>query len=222
MTIVIRSIFLLLLIIPASWKEIGERNRALATAARAFKTADYEESVRQHLALSSEHGINEPALRFNLALSYQNNGQEEEAGKNYETLINTSDRKIASYAANQRGVLIGRDKEYREALNFFKTALIRNPDNEVARYNFELLSRWLEQNEDEQDQEDNQDQDPDQIQPSNYAKRMKAQADALVDQFRFGQALDVMNRALEIDETVAYYQNFMNYLNDVTEIDQQQ
>ncbi len=221
MTIAMRSILLLLLIIPASWKEIGERNSALAEAARAFKTADYEESVRRHLALSSEFGINDPALRFNLALSYQNNGQEEEAGKNYEPLINTSDRKIASYAANQSGVLTGREKEYRQALNYFKTALIRNPDNEVARYNYELLSRWLEQNEDEQEQEDSEDQDQDQIEPSNYAKRMKAQADALVDQFRFGQALDVMNRALEIDETVAYYQSFMNYLNDVTEIDQQ-
>ncbi|WP_114751228.1 hypothetical protein [Pleomorphovibrio marinus] len=210
----------ILLIIPNSWKEIGERNKALREAERAFKTADFENSVRQHLALSTEFGMDDPALRFNLALSYQNNGQEEEAGKNYETLIRSRDSKIASFAANQSGVLAGNDREYKQALNYFKTSLIRNPDNEVARYNYELLSRWLEENEDEQEQDESEDQDK--MEPSNYAKRMKAQADAMVDQFRFEQALDIMNRALEIDETVAYYEGFINHLNDVKEINQQQ
>lgn len=213
----------ILLIIPNSWKEIGERNKTLREAERAFKTADFETSVRQHLTLTTEFGMDDPALRFNLALSYQNNGQEEEAGKNYETLIRSSDSKIASFSGNQSGVLAGNEREYKQALNYFKTSLIRNPDNDVARYNYELLSRWLEENEDEQEQDESEDQeDQDKIEPSNYAKRMKAQADALVDQFRFEQALDIMNRALEIDETVAYYEGFINHLNDVKEINQQQ
>ncbi|MFC4874610.1 tetratricopeptide repeat protein [Negadavirga shengliensis] len=212
-----KYILVVLLFLPSSWKQIAQKNQTIREAERAYAETDFEASVRQHLALISEHDMNTPQARFNLALSYQNNGQEEEAKKTYEELIRASHPHIPSFAANQHGVLLGRDEAYREALSYFKTALLKNPDNEVARYNYELLARWLEQNQDEQ-QDEKSDQE-DSIQPSNYAKRMKAQADEMVDQFRFREALEIMNRALEIDETVSYYQGFINNLGDINEID---
>lgn len=218
MVLFVRVLLFTLLLIPASWKKIGERNRAIVEASEAYASTDFEESVRQHLNLISFHELTGPDVRFNLALSYQYNGQEEDAIKSYTELVSSSNRTLASFAANQIGVLEGRESNYKEALAYFKTSLIKDPTNEMARYNYELLSRWLEENEDEKDKEQQEDQDK--MEPSNYAKRMKAQADGLVDQFRFGEALELMQKALEIDETVSYYQGFMNNLNDIKEIDE--
>jgi tetratricopeptide (TPR) repeat protein len=216
-----KILLVMLVLIPSSWKRIGEENNAINRAEKAYMSVDFELSVREHLSLVTEYGINTAETKFNLALSYQNNGQEEEAKKTYEEVIRSGNKVLASFASNQIGVLEGRENNHKDALAYFKTALIRNPDNEIARYNYELLSRWLEENEEDSDKEEKEQEDQDKIEPSNYAKRMKAQADEFVDQYRFKDALETMQRALEIDETVAYYQNFIQYLTDVEEINNQ-
>ncbi|WP_158859914.1 tetratricopeptide repeat protein [Lunatibacter salilacus] len=213
-----RTLVVVFLLIPTSWKKIGAKNSAIYEAEQAYIATDFEQSVRQHLGLIADHELRTPEVKFNLALSYQNNGQEEEAKKTYEEVIRSENKTLASFSANQVGVLEGRENNHKDALAYFKSALIQNPDNEMARYNYELLSRWLEENEEEKDKEEKDQEDQDKIEPSNYAKRMKAKADEFVDQYRFDEALETMQRALEIDETVAYYQNFIQYLSDVKEI----
>ncbi|SHN29689.1 Tetratricopeptide repeat-containing protein [Cyclobacterium lianum] len=212
-----RYLLWILLFLPADWKKIAATNAAIEAAERSFKETDFENSIRNHLSLLEEHGMSQAEVRFNLALSYQNNGQEEDAKKTYAPLANAAGNEIPSYAANQQGVLLGDEQKYQEALSYFKTALLKNPENQQARYNYELLSRWLEGNEEQQENEEDR-EDEDQIKPSNYAKRMKAQADEMVDRFQFGEAQEVMEKALEIDETVAYYQKFMDHLTDINEI----
>ncbi|HSJ69009.1 MAG TPA: hypothetical protein VK921_15095 [Anditalea sp.] len=212
------TVFLLLMFIPASWQRIAKKNSAIERAEKAYKSSDFENSIRGHLLLLSDFDLSTPEVNFNLGLSYQLNGQEAEAQRTYAELVNTSNTNIGSYAANQNGTISAREEKYEEALQSFRTALIKNPDNEVARYNYEMLARWLDKNKDQQDQDQEDQNEDDQLQPSNYAKRMKAQADQMVDQFNFAEALNIMNRALEIDETVSYYQEFINNLNDINEI----
>ncbi|MEX0883503.1 MAG: hypothetical protein WDZ72_08530 [Cyclobacteriaceae bacterium] len=216
-----RYLIWILMFLPTGWSKIADTNRAIQRASASYQETDFENAVRDHLNLIEDYDLNTPSVRFNLALSYQNNGQEEEAKKNYELLIDANHPQVPSFAANQQGVLLGKEQAYKDALGYFKTALLKNPGNEAARYNYELLSRWLEQNDSEQDEEEKQDEE-DKIEPSNYAKRMKAQADELVDRFQFTQALEIMNRALEIDETVSYYEGFMNNLGEINEIDEMQ
>lgn len=213
-----RTFLFILLLLPVSWKRIAEKNRAIEEAERAYAETQYEDAVRQHLALIDDYQMTDPKVNFNLALSYQHNGQEADAQKTYGTLLNSSERFIPSFAANQIGVLQGNEEEYQEALASFKLALIKNPENDYARYNYELLARWLENKKDDQEKEKSDEDDT--MQPSNYAKRMKAQADELVDQFRFREALDVLTNALEIDETVSYYEGFMNNLGEINEINE--
>ncbi|WP_157231610.1 hypothetical protein [Cecembia lonarensis] len=159
---VFRLIFSLLLLIPASWTDIGKKNRAIKEAARSYAETDYEQSVERHLALSTDFGINTPTSNFNLALSYHYNGQLEEAQRTYQQLQSTDNKLIASFAANQNGILLAQQNQFEEALSAFKFSLIKDPTNEQARYNYELLSRWLEENPDRQEQQDDQGEDQDQ------------------------------------------------------------
>lgn len=217
MTQAFSTILIILLLIPSSWTRIAEENQAIEQAERAFKSAEFDNSVRAHLVLLNDFDIRTPQVNFNLGLSYQLNGQEAEAQRTYTEIVNSPAYKIASYSSNQNGVIYGREDKYQEALQSFRLALIRNPENDVARYNYEMLARWLDKNKDQQE-EDKKPED-DQLQPSNYAKRMKAEADRMVDQFNFTEALNIMNRAMEIDETVSYYQEFIGNLTDVNEIE---
>ncbi len=147
-----------MLLIPNSWTEISRKNAAIKVAAESYGRADYEASVANHLILKNDLGINSPYSNYNLALSYHYNEQLEEAQQAYISLLNAQDKILASFASNQNGLILGNQKKYEEALQAFKFALIKDPLNESARYNFELLSRWLEENPEEKEQQDDQDQ----------------------------------------------------------------
>jgi tetratricopeptide (TPR) repeat protein len=148
MILMSRILLFLILFIPASWTATTRKNAAIKAASRDYAEANYEASVASHLRLSTDFGINSPNSSYNLALSYHYNNQLEEAQAAYLGLIGSANPIIASFASNQNGTILGKQEKYKDALEAFKFALIKDPLNEPARYNYELLSRWLEENED--------------------------------------------------------------------------
>jgi tetratricopeptide (TPR) repeat protein len=205
----------LFLLIPASWTQVSRLNSAIDLAAESYAKTEYEQSIINHQILIDEFGQSSPALLYNLGLSNQYAEKLDEAAAFYDQASITSDKILASFAFNQGGVLLGNKKEYEPALSKFKSALIQDPTNEVARHNYELLARWLQRDQERKDQDENKPE------PSDFARRKKAEADRLVEQFRFKDALNLMNEALQQDETVAAYQDFITSLQEITEIDEQ-
>ncbi|MDN3604693.1 hypothetical protein [Belliella kenyensis] len=138
-------------------------NKAIKTAKESYASAAYEKSVADHLILMSDFEIDSPEVQFNLGLSYMNNDQREEAQRTFTTLISSANKYIASFSFNHNGILLAQDQQYEEALEAFKFSLIKDPSNEAARYNYELLARWLEENPDQnqQDQEGENDENQD-------------------------------------------------------------
>lgn len=206
--------FALFLLIPASWTKVSRLNSAIDQAQEAYAKTNYPESIEKHQILIDEFQFSSPSLDFDLGLSSQYAEKLDEAAGYFDKASIASDKILASFAFNQGGVLVGDKKEYEPALSKFKSALIKDPTNEVARHNFELLSRWMQRDEERKNEDQNK---PD---PSDFAKRQKAEADRLVEQFKFKDALDLMNAAMQQDETVAAYQDFITSLTDITEIDE--
>jgi tetratricopeptide (TPR) repeat protein len=204
----------LFLLIPASWTRVSRLNTAIDQAENAYLKTEYQASIVKHQVLIDEFQYNSPALEFDIGLSNQFAEKVDEAAGYFDKASISSDKPLASFAFNQGGVLVGNKKEYEAALSKFKSALIKDPSNEVARHNFELLSRWMNRDEDRKNENDKK---PD---PSDFAKRQKAEADRMVEQFRFKDALSLMNAALQQDETVAAYQDFITSLTDITAIDE--
>ncbi|SFT44535.1 hypothetical protein SAMN04489724_0789 [Algoriphagus locisalis] len=205
----------LFLLVPASWTRVSRLNSAIDLAAESYAKAEYEQSITNHLILVDEFGYASPKLDYNLGLSSQFAGKVDEATGYYDKASIAPNKMLASFAYNQGGVLLGDKKEYEPALSKFKSALIQDPNNEVARYNYELLARWLERDEERKNEDQNKPE------PSEFAKRKKAEADRMVEQFRFKDALNLMNEARLQDETVDAYQDFMTSLQEITEIDEQ-
>jgi tetratricopeptide (TPR) repeat protein len=189
-------------------------NAAIDQAAASYAATAYKHYIKDHRVLLEEFQLVSQYLDFNLGLSYHYASQPEEAAANFDKASQSIDERLSSFAFNQGGVVLGNKQDYEAALSKFQSALIQNPLNEEARYNYELLSRWLKRDEERKNKDENTPE------PSEFAKRKKAEADRLVEQFKFKEALTLMEAALSQDETVAAYQDFMTSLKDVVEINE--
>jgi hypothetical protein len=107
-----------------------------------------------------------------------------------------------------------------QALNLFKQAIKADPSNEEARYNYEMLKKKLDKKKKEEEQKNKDKNDKNKKQePSEFAKKLKAQADKLVAQRQYKPAYDLMMEGLKKDETVSSYQKFIDRIKVVDGID---
>jgi tetratricopeptide (TPR) repeat protein len=201
-----------LLLIPSSWTRVSRLNDAIDKASESYAKAEYAESIKDHLVILEDFQHNPKELDFNLGLSHHYADRQDEAIGFYDKSSTASNKILASFGFNQGGVIIGNKKEYEAALLKFQSALIKDPLNEIARYNYEMLARWLKRDKERKENKENKPE------PSEFAKRKKAEADRLVEQFKFNEALQLMNEALQQDQTVAAYQEFITSLTDITQI----
>ena len=101
--------------------------------------------------------------------------------------------------------------------DFFRQALLLDPGNRDAKYNYEFVKRQLQQQ--QQNQQDGNEPPP---KPSDYAKELKAQADALVLQKLYREAHALMMDGLKRDPTIKAYQTFIDRTASVADIDTNQ
>ncbi|OEK01573.1 hypothetical protein BFP97_08605 [Roseivirga sp. 4D4] len=95
------------------------------------------------------------------------------ADSNYKRVKDGSNPNLASMAHNQLGIISYKmgeqspdEKESftQSALNNFKQALLKNPQNDQARYNYELLKKLIRQQQQQEQQQKDQEQKEDQKQ----------------------------------------------------------
>ncbi|MGY6557917.1 MAG: hypothetical protein ACXIT9_01415 [Nitritalea sp.] len=153
----------LLLLLPNSLKRIGEQNTLIQESKEAFAEGNMELAVAKQKTLIDllEGDERQSLVRLNLALSYQRLEEKEEALRLFNQLLSEANVEVASIAANQLGLMQAAENEFEEALGSFRYALIKNHENETARYNYELLKRWMEENPPSDDQQDDENQEED-------------------------------------------------------------
>lgn len=190
--------------------KIARVNEMKRQAEEAMKSEDYQSAISSFRILTDSLGVVEDPVLLNLANAYFYQNDTTNAAQYYSRVLGSENDELRSLAYQQMGVINQMKNNMNEALNDFKNALKSNPENEDARYNYELLKKLL----DEQEQQQNNDED---IEPSEYAKKLKEQADALVKQNLFDQALNIMQKGLQVDKTVSAYNQFITKLGEVVE-----
>ncbi len=167
-------------------------------------------AVSYQKALEQNATYYKAAHNLGNALAIQKNTKE--ALSQYELALKgakTKKEKAASY--HNIGNVHLQEKAYDKAVDAFKNSLRANPLDDETRYNLAHAKKMLQK---QKEEEKKNKQDP----PSAYAKRMKKKADALVSKFKFEEASELMNMALEKDMTVSNYKDFMKKLDEVIEI----
>jgi tetratricopeptide (TPR) repeat protein len=213
---------LLLLLIPGNLDRIARINRIKEQAEKAFAEKKYQEALNGYLLLVDSLQVNDENVNTNLAHCLYKLNKKEEAAKQYTNLASSSNKKISSIAHLQLGLLNYSDKKTEDALTHFKAAIKANPDNQEARYNYELLKKFNDQNKNNNDKKNdkNNDKNSEKQEPSEFAKKLKEEADKLVAMRQYGKAYNLMTEGLKKDNTVANFQDYISRIKDVSQINQ--
>jgi tetratricopeptide (TPR) repeat protein len=204
-------VFILTIVFGGDISKIARVNKLKKGAEAAYTNGDYQQAISTFRTLTDSLGVHEDPVLLNLANAYFQINDTAQAKQYYAMVLGSEQNELRSVAHQQLGVIQQQKNKFEAALAQFKSALKANPSNEDARFNFELLKKMME-NQQENQQDKNKD-----IEPSEYAKKLKDQADNLAKQNMFGQALRIMQMGLKEDETVAAYNEFITKLNDVVE-----
>jgi hypothetical protein len=149
--------------------DVSQFNKLKTEAERAYLAKEYPKAIEKYTYLRDSLGVKDEDLTVNLAHSYFESQKLEEAKSAYQQLTVSNDPSLRSIAWQQLGVMEARDKKLDQALSNFKNALRSDPQNEEARYNYELTRKKLEEQKD-QNQEENQDKDQQQDQENQDKK----------------------------------------------------
>jgi tetratricopeptide (TPR) repeat protein len=196
-----------------SWdfRKISRENEVIQQAKEAFHSGEYDQAILHFIYLKDSLVNPLEALTFNLASAYYLNKDSVLALETYQSVYEMHDPFIRSAARQMSGVISNKEGKAEEALAHFKQALKADPSNEDARYNYELLKKMLERKKREEEKKKDW--------PSDYAKKLKEEADRLVAQYKFNEAFEVLYKGLEVDPSVMFYQEFLLKLAKIIEID---
>jgi Ca-activated chloride channel homolog len=123
----------------------------------------------------------------------------------YSMLTGSSNESIASMAANQLGyatlkgtnIFEGKgDSALFAALEYFKTAVRKDPANDSARYNYELVKKIID-----------------------FPETVMAEARAMVAQKKYIEAAKILENGMRKDPRLRQQQDFMQRLRTVISID---
>ena len=149
-------VYILLIIYADDINEIATINRVKNDAAKAYNEGNYQEAIKNYSYLYDSMGHENDKILLNLSNSYFKAQDTSSAQYHYSKLTGTQDNDIKSIAYQQLGVIANNMGKHDVALEQFRNSLRANPENNDSRYNYELLKRLMQENQQQQNQ--NQDQ----------------------------------------------------------------
>ncbi|ARS36061.1 tetratricopeptide repeat protein [Pontibacter actiniarum] len=123
---------------------ISRINASAKEAAAAYARKDYIEAIASYKYLVEDLGVQDDQLRLNLAHSYYQAGLYPQAMGMYQLLADHPTQHLRALAHLQLGNINTKQRKYKRALALYRQALVAEPGNDAARYNYELLKKYLE------------------------------------------------------------------------------
>jgi Ca-activated chloride channel homolog len=131
-----------------SWfTRTADENQLKSDAESSYAMKKYDISIVKYSVLINSYKNTDERVRLNLAHSYFNLNDSINAEFHYLKLSKSHNLRINSISNNQLGFILASHKEYRQALKHFRQALKSDPANEIARYNYELIKKMIEEKE---------------------------------------------------------------------------
>jgi len=119
--------------------------------------------------------------------------------------------------------------DWTNALDHYEQTLKLDPQNKEAKENYEYVKKKIDELKNKKEQQQGQNQNKDQqqqgnqaqqkpVEPSEAAKKAKAEADKAVMHRKYRTALKIMSDQLRVDPTTAYYSDYIHRLEDINGI----
>ncbi|QAR29890.1 tetratricopeptide repeat protein [Ornithobacterium rhinotracheale] len=203
--------FSLLICLHFSFAQTLQEREAIAEGNIFYENEDYKSAIVEY-SKALIYSANNVKANFNLGNAYYQTKQYQKAETHYQ--------KAAEYSASAKekadsyhnlGNSQMQQKNYAQAIKSYKKALSIAPKADATRYNLALALRLKNQNKEKSPKHS--------IKPSEFAKKMKAQASALAEKGLFNDALQLMQKALAKDSTVKHFENYIEKLQEITILD---
>ena len=202
---------LLLFTVPAGAREGREGNARFADGRFEDAAGRYRAGLARSTAPA---GAVPSGLLNNLGSALFEQGEFAEAQAAFESAlaaaVEAEDRARAAYNA---GNALAAQENIEAALGFYRRALLARPDFPEARFNYEFYKRQLE------DEPPPEQPNDDALEPSDFARELKARADSLVAERRYEDAFEAMQDGLAADSTVRAFAEFIGRHLAVVEIE---
>ncbi|MDX5480220.1 MAG: tetratricopeptide repeat protein [Hymenobacteraceae bacterium] len=135
---------LLISILGGGLRTISRINEYAREGAKAYAQQDYTTAISAYAYLLNDLEVQDDQLRLNLAHSYYQSGQLAEAQHEYRLLADHPTQRMRAIVHLQLGNIATKQRKYKQALSLYKQALIADPGSDAARYNYELLKKYLD------------------------------------------------------------------------------
>ena len=131
-------ISVLLALFSQTLTKVSRINQYISEARTAYLQKDFGTAIYFYRYLYDSMQVQDRSLRLDMAHAYFLKNDKVKAFKSYQALLKKASTATGSVVNLQLGVLaINQNKQ--DALEYFKKAIILDPTNQEARYNFELL-----------------------------------------------------------------------------------
>ena len=154
-----KFVILLLIIGINDPNNIALINAYKADAEQSFLAKDFSQAISQYKFLMDSLNVNEDAIHLNLGHAYHQMGDTAQARTAYNQATLSSNADLKSIAYQQLGVISKSNKNLKESLAYLKASIKANPANSDSKYDFELVKKLMQENQDQEDKEDQQDKE---------------------------------------------------------------
>ena len=144
-------------------REIAKINALKKQAKEAFLAGNFDLALSNYIKLYDSMGVDEDEIKLNIAHAYYNLNDTANAKSNYSQLGTSTNNRLKSIAYQQLGVLSKEAGKLEHSLQQLKSAIKSDPTNQAARYDYEVVKKLLEE-------QQNQDQEPKDQEPKDQDK----------------------------------------------------
>jgi len=137
--------------------DISKINKLTKNAEKAFKEKNYKVAINDYNTLIDSFNMSNEKIHLNLAHSYLLSNDTLKAIENYNMASITNNNKIKSVAYQQLGNINESKNKLKNAAEFYKKSILSNNSNLDSKYNYELVTKKLK--EQEKKKEENKEQE---------------------------------------------------------------
>ena len=149
--------------------DISKINKLTKSAEKAFKEKNYKIAINDYNTLIDSFNISNEKIHLNLAHSHLLSNDTLKAIENYNMASVTNDNKIKSIAYQQLGNINESKNKLKNAAEFYKKSILSNNSNLDSKYNYELVTKKLK--EQEKKKQDNKNQQNKEQENKNQEKK---------------------------------------------------
>ena len=153
--------------------DISKINKLTKSAEKAFKEKNYKIAINDYNTLIDSFNISNEKIHLNLAHSYLLSNDTLKAIENYNMASVTNDNKIKSIAYQQLGNINESKNKLKNAAEFYKKSILSNNSNLDSKYNYELVTKKLK--EQEKKKQENKEQNNKEKENKNQQNKNKEQ-----------------------------------------------